>query len=91
MCVLVILLAYNACSSCASAQEIVGYKIVVFVVLCSTDGMTFCLHCSYIPLSLNNKELKSFKLKRVISVMPIKPARAFQREGDWAIKARENA
>ena len=48
--------------------------------------MTFCLHCSYIPVSLNNKEPKSFKLKSVISVMPFKPAHAFQREGEGVIK-----
>ena len=57
--------------------------------MCSTDGMT-CLHCSYIPVSLNNKELKSFKPKCVISVMPIKPARAFQREGEGARECVRN-
>ena len=54
-------------------------------------GITFCLHCPYIPVLLNNKEPKRFKLKNVISVMPIKPAHAFQREGEGVIKARENA
>ena len=53
--------------------------------------MTFGLHCPYIPVLLNNKEPKRFKLKSVISVMPIKPAHAFQREGEGVIKARENA
>ena len=51
------------------------------------DSMTFCLHCSYIPVSLNNEEPKSFKL---ISVIPIKTAHAFQREGELVIKGREN-
>ena len=46
-----------------------------------------------IPVSLNNKDPKSFRLS-VISCMPIKPAHAFQafkREGEGVIKAQDNA
>ena len=86
-----ILLAYNACSFLVLLQRDSWIRLLFFCRFVQHHGMTFCLHCPYIRVLLNNKEPKRFKLKSVISVMPIKPAHAFQREGEGVIKARENA